>query len=502
MLSSMQASGGTSGTDGTGGTGDTDDGMALLDHPCLSLPSANATLPLSSTLTVSPSEASIHESLFGASLLHASLPNALSGPTTGYCYGDPDALDLFGSSSDDVQMLFGSSPLHLSGSCRPSVPAMTHIGGLVGSVPVVDALVSTPDRVNPTSIHVSSTAGVAALATAPSNDRDTHTVFGFGSFESTFLTDEEIKVAQTKLPSEEIKTREQALEELRTGLLAFQIHAQVDPSSLQEDTVSDLSTHEFKDITIGSGYTAFGCGSVRISSDHKLLWSGTFPSVSNTSIDIGFNLKDIGSVHEKQVDESCHFVNLAVMHDRFIQFMTNDATKCHEFAECLRIAKMAFYSETTCDSTLPDVEEIVESTAHTTHATLKALFESKANEALQRRNAAIELAESNYTLECAQLKRELETQTLILASHAEPPLSSSTAKSALSESMSVSCVREIDVGVCSLCYDGMVTLVLKPCLHTLCAQCAGQLQGMSSSSLICPWDRMEVKEIHSIADVQ
>ncbi|KAJ1340446.1 hypothetical protein BSLG_004965 [Batrachochytrium salamandrivorans] len=428
MLSSMQASGGTSGTDGTGGTGDTDDGMALLDHPCLSLPSANATLPLSSTLTVSPSEASIHESLFGASLLHASLPNALSGPTTGYCYGDPDALDLFGSSSDDVQMLFGSSPLHLSGSCRPSVPAMTHIGG------------------------------VAALATAPSNDRDTHTVFGFGSFESTFLTDEEIKVAQTKLPSEEIKTREQALEELRTGLLAFQIHAQVDPSSLQEDT------------------TAFGCGSVRISSDHKLLWSGTFPSVSNTSIDIGFNLKDIGSVHEKQVDESCHFVNLAVMHDRFIQFMTNDATKCHEFAECLRIAKMASYSETTCDSTLPNVEEIVESTAHTIHATLKALFESKANEALQRRNAAIELAESNYTLECAQLKRELETQTLILASHAEPPLSSSTAKSALSESMSVSCVREIDVGVCSLCYDGMVTLVLKPCLHTLCAQCAGQLQ--------------------------
>ncbi|KAK6096642.1 hypothetical protein MT418_003469 [Batrachochytrium dendrobatidis] len=401
-----------------------------------------------------------------------------------------DIQDILGSQTDDARALFGADPFVLSTSLSLAIPTFNALGGLAASD-------SIPSKA---AVLESSTASINSQTGAPAS-----TVFGFGSFESTFMTDEELVAAQEKLSADEVKSKEQALDELCSRLLKFQLHSQPDSmSKLHESINSDNLASFYSDITICYGFIEFGKGTLCIS-NQKMHWTGTFPGVSTDTIYLVFLLKDLGSVQTKQAETDCHFLNITITHDTFIQLKCQDSLKCQEMATCIRAAIAVLQKNMAKDATRCNITYAAETEDVDTDLTLESQasldkldheYRLKLNDAQARRDAAVLMAESQYTAECTQLQLNFQEKRLAIAI-LKPSQSASTTNDMCTSLIT----QQTYVGICQLCCDDMITKVLKPCLHAVCAKCLDRLR-LTSALFKCPWDRLDVAEVQTVSDTQ
>ncbi|OAJ40381.1 hypothetical protein BDEG_24125 [Batrachochytrium dendrobatidis JEL423] len=276
-----------------------------------------------------------------------------------------DIQDILGSQTDDARALFGADPFVLSTSLSLAIPTFNALGGLAASD-------SIPSKA---AVLESSTASINSQTGAPAS-----TVFGFGSFESTFMTDEELVAAQEKLSADEVKSKEQALDELCSRLLKFQLHPQPDSmSKLHESINSDNLASFYSDITICYGFIEFGKGTLCIS-NQKMHWTGTFPGVSTDTIYLVFLLKDLAKMSRYIINISQSFVTINAvlfqqkMHgtDYLATLFLKDSLKCQEMATCIRAAIAVLQKNMAKDATRCNITYAAETEDVDTDLTLES----------------------------------------------------------------------------------------------------------------------------------
>ncbi|EGF81810.1 hypothetical protein BATDEDRAFT_23449 [Batrachochytrium dendrobatidis JAM81] len=370
-----------------------------------------------------------------------------------------DIQDILGSQTDDARALFGADPFVLSTSLSLAIPTFNALGGLAASD-------SIPSKA---AVLESSTASINSQTGAPAS-----TVFGFGSFESTFMTDEELVAAQEKLSADEVKSKEQALDELCSRLLKFQLHPQPDSmSKLHESINSDNLASFYSDITICYGFVwlsmiEFGKGTLCIS-NQKMHWTGTFPGVSTDTIYLVFLLKDLAKMSRYIINISQSFVTINAvlfqqkMHgtDYLATLFLKDSLKCQEMATCIRAAIAVLQKNMAKDATRCNITYAAETEDVDTDLTLESQasldkldheYRLKLNDAQARRDAAVLMAESQYTAECTQLQLNFQEKRLAIAI-LKPSQSAST-----TNDMGTSLItQQTYVGICQLCCDDMIT---------------------------------------------
>nr|KAJ3418705.1 hypothetical protein HK105_007953 [Polyrhizophydium stewartii] len=134
------------------------------------------------------------------------------------------------------------------------------------------------------------------------------TVFGFGSFESAFLSSEEMECAAAKLPEDEISTHQQTLDDLRRLLADFEADAGDSRvvQAMGQPTPAVLCVQ----------FTELGAGCFGVT-DSCIVWSGemsTLGSESEPGVRAAYVFPSavVGRPQTKQIDDDCYIVNTSL----------------------------------------------------------------------------------------------------------------------------------------------------------------------------------------------
>ncbi|KAJ1554050.1 hypothetical protein HK096_005216, partial [Nowakowskiella sp. JEL0078] len=166
--------------------------------------------------------------------------------------------------------------------------------------------------------------------------------FGFGSFSDMFITEEDLKRAQEKLPEEEIKTSQETMSDYQNKLDPFIIPK---TSAIQESAV-----HFFTGVILAYNHISMGIGTLLISTGH-LCWLGTLLCLQNRQeIALQFPFSQLSDVREKTMDDEAR-ISVTVKDTMFLQFLFQNipgsVSECkelilREISKCRKVFQKGF----------------------------------------------------------------------------------------------------------------------------------------------------------------
>ncbi|TPX41204.1 hypothetical protein SeMB42_g05679 [Synchytrium endobioticum] len=357
---------------------------------------------------------------------------------------------------------------------------------------------------------------------------ESDTVFGFGGFEDTFISDQDLACAAAKLDEDEAKTSEDQLLQNLNKLMSWRVD---DSIPVGPDVVNDVS--------LCINFVVVGVGRFQMDMD-AASWEGTLQSInapmpasSNTCLRIPPNV--MSNVRCKTLSDEGPMILVTLDDTLFIQFcfksgsadsgqscaeainrlirgkdprhtggglVTHSRSKAenqpysrtptHPRATAfdhLRLTRTTIKSYSSSNAFLPQRKVSPVNETVVSIEDLEEEFRMRVDGATARRDARIKLAQEEFEMEKNQLRQEIDSRIHQRRQRLSSCVSSDGGHAEITNSEDT-----VEEGPeCKLCYDSFESKELLPCRHRICSSCYGRLDTKK-----CPWDRSDIDNVIDI----
>jgi hypothetical protein len=286
------------------------------------------------------------------------------------------------------------------------------------------------------------------------NDMD---LFGLGSFSEVFITDKDLEESNEKLSKENIERERQQQIETFSNIRSWNC------------SFDKNNSHDFLEVEIGYNFVTFGHGILHIDSNN-IVWEGCIlnEDQNNEHLTIGWDRNSLSSIRLKCSDDF-FLVQFIHKHDSHIQLsFANEENACSVHHHLISINNVVDPDISHNLLEIDEYEELIrlndpKSEYQLELEAIQKEYEISIRKASQIKDHEIQMAKKKYLETENQLRLKLRQKQNDLMFN-----------------------KKKDLLDCQICFEGKEEIILKPCLHSVCMNCATRIKSLS---LKCPWDR-------------